>query len=95
MFKISLQQQRTRLSSILEQLKEPAIAENTTPIEIAALFLLLIANEEVNRPVAKFVAKVIVSVSFSYHTNQLVPVDKALFLLDLLEVGRRKYTQLR
>ena len=94
MFKISLQQQRTRLSSILKQLKETAIAENTTPIEIAALLLQLIANEEDNRPVAK-VAKDIVSCSFSYHTNQLVPVDKALFLLDLLEVGRRKYTQLR
>ena len=94
LFKISLQQQRTRLSSILEQLKETTIAENTTPIEIAALLLQLIANEEDNRPVAK-VAKDIVSGSFSYHTNQQVPVDKALFLLDLLEVGRRKYTQLR
>ena len=37
----------------------------------------------------------IVNCSFSYHTNQQVPVDKALFLLDLLEVGRRKNTQLR
>ena len=92
LFKISLRQQRTRLSSILEQLKETAIAENTTPIEIAALLLQLIANEEDKRPVAK-VAKDIVSGSFSYHTNQQVPVD--LFLFDLLEVGRRKYTQLR
>ena len=69
LFKISLQQQRARLSSILEQLKETTIAENTTPIEIAALLMQLIANEEDNRPVAK-VAKDIVSGSFSYHTNQ-------------------------
>ena len=94
LLKISLQQQRTRLSSILKQLKETAIAENTTPIEIAALLLQLIVNEEDNRPVAK-VANDMVSGSFSNHTNQLVPVDKALFILDLLEVGRRKYTQLR
>ena len=78
----------------MKQLKETAIAENTTPIEIAALLLQLIANEEDKHPVAK-VAKDIISCSFSYHTNQLVPVDKTFFLLDLLEVGRRKYTQLR
>ena len=32
---------------------------------------------------------------FSGITFSYVPVDKALFLQDMLEIGRRKYTQLR
>ena len=72
----------------MKLLKETAITENTTPIEIAALLLQLIIRLQLRKTY-------IVSGSFSYHTNQLVPVDETLFLLDLLEVGRRKYTQLR
>ena len=55
----------------------------------------LLANEEDNRQVSKFAKEIVVSGGFSNINERLVPVDKALFLLDLLEVCRRKYTQLR
>ncbi|KAI6659522.1 hypothetical protein LOD99_14447 [Oopsacas minuta] len=63
---LSLKQQSTRLSNLLECIKSLSVIENATEISIEALV-----------------------------SNKHVPIDKALFLLDLLEVGRRKYTQLR
>ena len=95
LLKLSLQQQRTRLSSILEQLREIASVEDSTPFVIAALALQLLANEEDNRQVSKVAKEIVDSGGFSNINERLVPVEKALFLLDLLEVGRRKYTQLR
>ncbi|KAI6659011.1 hypothetical protein LOD99_14687 [Oopsacas minuta] len=92
---LSLQQQRIRLSSLLECIKSLSVIENTTEISIAALSLQLLANEENNRQVATVAKEIIVSGGFCNLSNKHVPVDKALFLLDLLEVGRRKYTQLR
>ena len=94
-FSIRLQQQRIRLSSILELIRETAIIECSSPIEIAALALQLLANEVDNRNVAKVTKEIISSGGFSGQSLYYVPVDKALFLLDLLEIGRRKYTQLR
>ena len=94
LLKLSLQQQRTRLPSILEQLREVASVEDSIPIVIAALALQLLANEEDNRQISKVAREIVISGGFS-NNERFVPVDKALFLLDLLEVGRRKYTQLR
>ncbi|KAI6651135.1 hypothetical protein LOD99_5486 [Oopsacas minuta] len=45
--------------------------------------------------VATVAKEIIVSGGFCNLSSKHVPVDKALFLLDLLEVGRRKCTQLR
>ena len=87
--------QRIRLSSILEQIKETATIEGSTPIEIAALALQLLANEVNNLKTAKVAKGIVSSGGFSGINLNYVPVDKALFLLDLLEIGRRKYTQLR
>ena len=95
----SLQQQRFRISSVLESIRSVAVIENTSEIKIAALALQLLCNEADNREVAK-VSKSIVHDKFSGqfgHTskNKELDVDKALFLLDLLEIGKRKYTLLR
>ena len=95
LFSIRLQQQRVRLSSILELIRETAIIEGYSPIEIAALALQLLANEVDNRKVAKVAKEIISSGGFSGLSLIYVPVEKALFLLDLLEIGGRKYTQLR
>ena len=95
LFSLQLQQQRIRLSSILEQIRETAIMEGSTPLEIAALVLQLLANECDNRKIAKLAKEVISSGGFSGITLSYVPVDKAIFLLDMLEMGRRKYAQLR
>ena len=95
LFSLRLPQQRIRLSSILEQIRETATIEDSTPVEIAALALQLLANEVDNRKTAKVAKGIVSSGGFSGMNLNYVPVDKALFLLDLLEIGRRKYTQLR
>ncbi|KAI6661160.1 hypothetical protein LOD99_10182 [Oopsacas minuta] len=92
---LSLQQQRTRLSSLLDCIKPLSVIENIAEISIAAISLQLLANEENNRQVATVAKEIIVSGGFCNRSNKHVPVDKAVFLLDLIEVGRRKYTQLR
>ena len=73
---------------------EIASVEDSTPFVIAALALQLMANEEDNRQVSKVAKEIVFSGGFSNINKRLFPVEKALFLLDLLEVGRRKYTQL-
>ena len=95
LFSVSLQQQRTRLSFILEQLKEVAAIENSCPVVIAALSLQLLANEEDNRQVALVAKQIVANGGFSNLNDKVVPLDKALFVLDLVGVGRRIYTQLR
>ena len=94
LFSIRLQQ-RVRLSSILELIRENAIIEGSSTIESASLALQLLANEVDNRKVAKVAKEISSSGGFSGLSLNYVPVEKALFLLDLLEIGRRKYTQLR
>ena len=76
-------------------MRETSIIEGSTPVEIAALVLQLFANESDNRKTAKIAKEIISSGGFSGINLSFVPVDKALFLLDMLEMGRRKYTQLR
>ena len=95
LFSLRLAQQRIRLSSLLEQMREMATIEGSTPVEIAALALQLLANEDDNRKIAKVAKEIISSGGFSGINLNYVPVDKVLFLLDLLEIGRRKYTHLR
>ena len=95
LFSGSLQQQRTRLSFILEQLKEVAAIKNSSPVVIAALSLQLLANEEDNRQVAKVAKEIVANGGFSNLNDKVIPIDKALFVFDLVGVGRRIYTQLR
>ena len=44
LFSLRLPQQRIRLSSVLEQIRETATIEGSTPVEIAALELQLLAK---------------------------------------------------
>ena len=48
-----MQQQRSRLSSVLESIKSLSIIENTSEVKIAALALQLLFNQTDNRAVAK------------------------------------------
>ena len=85
LFSIRLQQQRVRLSSILEMIGETAINEDSSPIEIAALALQHLANEVDNRKVAKVAKEIISSSGFSGLSLNYVPVEKALFFLIYLK----------
>ena len=72
LFSVSFQQQRTRLSFILEQLKEGAAIENSSPVVIAALSLQLLANEEDNRQVAKVAKEIVANGGFSNLDDKVV-----------------------
>ena len=95
---ITLQQQRVRLSSVLDSIRVLAEIENTSQVKIAALALQLLSNKIDDRQIAK-VSKSIVYDKFHGQFGKTlkkeVDVNKSLFLLDLLEIGKRKYTQLR
>ena len=73
LFYLRLPQQRIRLYSILEQIRETATIEGSTPVEIATLALQLLANEVDNR-------KVIVSSGGFIGINlNYVPMDMASY----------------
>ena len=64
-----------------------ATCETSSPIEISALAFQLLANEEANRRVAKFAKEIVNGGEFCNRVERHVPFDKALFLLDLLEIA--------
>ena len=97
-YTLSFKQQQSRLSNVLDSIKVLAELENISEIKIAALALQLVSNEYDTRQVAK-VSKLIVTDNFPGDFGKVVKkdvdVDKSLFLLDMLEIGKRKYTKLR
>ena len=95
---LSMQQQRSRLSSVLESIKSPSLIENTSEVKIAAFASQLLSNLSENRGIAK-VYKAIMYDKFAGQFGNILKkeldVSKALFLVDMSEIGRRKYTNLR
>ena len=61
---LTMQQQRTRLPSVLESIKTLSINENTSEVKIAALALQLLSNRTDQREIAK-ISKSIVYDDFS------------------------------
>ena len=92
---ISLKQQRVRLSKVLECIKEIAEVEDVSEISIAALALQLISNQKDNRQVVRISKTIAYEGDFGDAIKKRVSIDKSLFLLDFLEIGKRKYTSLR
>ena len=95
---LTLQQQRVRISSVLESIKLLSTIEDTSEIQIAALALQLLSNQADNRGVAQISKSVVHDEfpgKFGKTLRKELDLNKALFLLDLLQVGKRKYTQLR
>ena len=95
---LSMQQQRHRLSIVLESIKELSITENTSEITIAALALQLLSNQTANRDIAKLCKSIVhdhYPGKFGNILKKELDVDKAVFLINFLEIGKRKYTQLR
>ena len=80
----------------MDSIRVLAEIENISEIKIAALALQLVSNQFDARQVAN-VSKLIATFSgdFGKVVKKDVDVDKSLFLLDMLEIGKRKYTQLR
>ena len=89
-----LTQQRNRLESVLNCIRTVAKTEETSPLTIVSLAMQLLANEVANREIASFDKTMVYDGNFGREVK-CVPIDKSLFLIDLLEIGRRKYTHLR
>ena len=72
--------------------------EQVSEVKIAALALQTISNQSDCRQVAQ-VSKLIAHDNYPGQFGHVVKKDldlnKSLFLLDMLEIGKRKYTQLR
>ena len=95
---ISLKKMRSRLSSVLDSIKLLSEIGNTSEINIASLALQLLSNEVDSNETRK-VSKSKVYDSFHGQFGNVprkeLDLDKSLFLLDLLEIGKRKYTRFR
>ena len=94
---ISWKQQRSRLSSVLEAIQVLAQFEQVSEVKIATLALQAISNLSNCRQaakVSKFIANESFPGQFGYFAKKDLDLNKSLFLLDMLEIGKRKYTQL-
>ena len=92
---LSMQQQRHRLSIVLESIKELSITENTSEITIAALALQLLSNQTANQDIAKLCKSIVhdhYPGKFDNILKKELDVDKAVFFINFLEIGKRKYT---
>ena len=80
---------------MLDCIRKVAETECSYVITIAALALRLVFNQSEDRQVAqvsKSIAYGEFLEKFGHIVKQELDVNKAVFLLDLLEIGRRKYS---
>lgn len=91
---LALKALRKRLKPILDLINTIADYENVQPKTIAAYTLQIIANEDQDRNTADSMKELVATGSFGCAFKHL-PIDKSVFLLDFLEIGKRKYTNLR
>ena len=91
---LTLKALRTRLSSLLNLIDIIATKEETDKKTIASYVLQLISNELCDKKVP-IVCKVIFrSGTFSKPLPHM-PLPKSVFLIDHLQIGKRKYNELR
>ena len=70
----------------------------TSEITIAALALQLLSNQTANQEIARLCKSIVHDQypgKFGNILKKELDVNKALFLINFLEIGKRKYTQLR
>ena len=85
----SMQQQRSRLSGVLESIKSLAIIENTSEGKIAPLALQLFSNLTENRGIGKVPKSIVYEKfpgQFGFTSKKELDVGKALFLVDMLDI---------
>ena len=92
---LSYKQQRALLSDLLEHIRASADAEYTSPTSIAAIALQLLSNEVDNRKEANVAKKIAYDGDFGNVVKSQISLEKSLFLLDALEIGKRKNSKLR
>lgn len=91
---LTLKGLRTRLAPLLKLINQIAENENVHTKIIAAYAFQLISNESKDLSTAKY-CKEFISKGTFVENSKSMPLDKSTFLLDLLEIGKRKYTNFR
>ncbi|KAI6661263.1 hypothetical protein LOD99_10084 [Oopsacas minuta] len=85
---------RSRLSSLLTHLEKVAVQENVSSKELSCYLMMLCSQTESDFTTTKFCKEIIAKGSFGPVCNELTS-DKAAFLMDSLEIGKKKYIDLR
>ncbi|KAI6661186.1 Dna-mediated transposase [Oopsacas minuta] len=85
---------RSRLSSLLTHLEKVAVQENVSSKELSCYLMMLCSQTEYDFTTTKFCKEIIAKGSFGPVCNKLT-CDKAAFLMDSLEIGKKKYIDLR
>ena len=68
---------------------------STKPLQKLSEFLQLLSNEVGDRKVANVAKKIAYDGDFGDVVKRQISLEKSLFLLDALEIGKRKYSKLR
>ena len=91
---LKLESQRSRLAVLLQHIQFIANREGVEDKDIATYALKLISNVEHDRKVSHVCSEILDTGTFSLPQKQL-SIDKSAFLLDCLEIGKRKYSNIR
>ena len=92
---LKLESQRSRLNVLLKHIQFIANSEGVDEKEIASLALQLISNVEHDRKVSQVCSVILDTSTFAQPSQKELSIDKSTFLLDCLEIGKRKYKNLR
>ena len=91
---LTLKGLRARLNPLINLIDSFATKEEVDPKIIATYALMLISNLSKYVNTSSVCKQIIAKGSFASEKNSM-PIDKSAFLLDLLEIGRRKYTNFK
>lgn len=91
---LTLKSLRTRLAPLLNIIEIMANKEKVDKKSIVTYALQLISNEEHDKKIPIVCKEIISSGTFANALHQM-PLNKSLFLIDLLQIGKRKYNDLR
>ena len=89
--KITLKGLRSRLAPLLQLIRQIVEKEDVCAKAIAAHTLPFISNESKDVSTANFCKEIIAKGTFA-DNSKIMSIDKSTFLLDLLEIGKEKYT---
>ena len=91
---LKLESQRSRFNVLLQHIQFIASREGVGEKDIASYVLKLISNVEHDRKVSHVCSEILDTGTFTQPQKQL-SLDKSAFLIDCLEIGKRKYSSIR
>ena len=89
-----MESQRCRLNVLLQHIQFIASRKGIDEKDIATYALKLISNVEHDRKVSHICSEILDTGTFAQPQKQL-SISKSAFLLDILEIGKRKYSNMR